>query len=85
VGATRDLIGEDEAALLLWRVRRMMAYAAGTPLSPGASSVHPHVALASAIDAARVGIPVEHRFRAADPGYVMLLPQARRLGLIEDI
>lgn len=81
----RGLVGEDEAALLLWRVSRMMAYAAGAPLSPGAPSVHPHVALASAIDAARVGIPVEHRFRARDPGNFMLLPQARRLGLIDDI
>lgn len=78
------LIGEDEAALFRWRVGRMRAYASGVPAPVLTRPAHAYVALATAIDGVRAGGAIDHRYATRDPGYFMLVPQARRLGLIED-
>jgi hypothetical protein len=77
------LLGSDEAAVFRWRIIRMRAYASGAGAPVPAPPPHPYVALASAIDSARAGSPAERHFAAHHPGYFMLVPQARRLGLIE--
>lgn len=85
-GAVAELLGETERGVFRWRVARMRAYRSSVP-TPGpddSAAAHPYVALARAIDAARSKGPVQRRFHGADPGYFMLLPQARRLGLLED-
>ena len=80
------LLGERETAIFRWRVARMRDYAAGNRALavPLGCQRHPYVDLALAIDAARGGGVSARRFRAREPGYFMLLPQARRRGLIED-
>lgn len=81
-----QVLGVEEHEVFAWRVARMRAYAARqpTPLPGGAASAHPYTKLARAIDDALGKRPSERLFHAADPGYFMLLPQARRLGLVED-
>ena len=85
-GSVTELLGETERGVFRWRVARMRAYRSSVP-TPGPDesvAAHPYVALARAIDAARSEGPVERGFHGSDPGYFMLLPQARRLGLLED-
>ena len=84
--ACRDLIGETESAVFRWRVARMRAYFAGktTPAPEEAAAAQPYVMLARAIDDPIRDRTNRRRFTAREPGYFMLLPQARRLGLLED-
>lgn len=81
-----QVLGVAEHEVFAWRVARMRAYAARqpTPLPGVAASAHPYVKLARAIDDALGKRPSDGPFHSADPGYFMLLPQARRLGLVED-
>jgi hypothetical protein len=80
------MVGEDEVAAFLARTARMRAYSDRSPVPAPtfASGEHPHVVLARAIDDARRGESISRRFAPLEPGYFMLLPQARRLGLLED-
>lgn len=77
------LLGPEEREVFSWRVARMRAYAAGRPGPSGAPPAHPYVELALAIDRQRAGGDGDRRFDPWTPGYFMLLPQARRLGLLE--
>ncbi len=81
-----ELLGQPEIDVFRWRVSRMRAYPAGvpTPAPSVAVAEHPYVRLARAIDDARSSPERPKRFASHEPGYFMLLPQARRLGLLED-
>lgn len=72
--------------LFVWRVGRMRAYQQGLEAltTPAPLIDSPHILLATAIDDARGGRFTKSRFAAGGPGYAMLLPQARRLGLLEE-
>jgi hypothetical protein len=77
-----QVLGVEDHELFAWRVARMRAYAGRkpTPLPGVAASAHPYVKLARAIDDALGKRASERPFHAGDPGYFMLLPQARRPG-----
>lgn len=77
-----ELLGASDAAVFGWRLCRMRAYATGRPLEVQAPT-HPYVALATAIDNARAGSANPRPFTSRHAGYLMLLPQARRLGLLD--
>jgi hypothetical protein len=44
----------------------------------------PHVHLVAAMEAVRKGAPIAGAFSPQTPGCLMLLPQARRLGLLKE-
>lgn len=80
-----QLVEPQHRSLFRYRVARMFAYSAATIVQPdNIVHDHPYVRLCLAIDDARAGREPFARFDAGDPGYFMLLPQARGLGLLED-
>lgn len=84
--ARTHTLDPTDVSVFAWRVARMRAYGnhAPTPPPPDAVRDHPYVALARAIDVARGDPDQIATFDPAEAGYLMLLPQARRLGLVRE-
>jgi hypothetical protein len=80
------LLGAEDVGVLAWRIARMRAWRdrSPTPCPTEAATAHPYVVLAQAIDFARLRFSPSVRFASRNEGYLMLIPQARRLGLVED-
>jgi hypothetical protein len=83
--AHRRLIGEVDTDAFAWRIDRMRAFTQGVEFAPHCPPPElPHVHLVAAMEAVRKGAPVSGAFSPQTPGCLMLLPQARRLGLLKE-
>lgn len=81
----RRLIGETDADAFSWRIDRMRAFTLGEEFVPRCPPPDlPHVHLVAAIQAVRHGASGSRAFSPKTPGCLMLLPQARRLGLLKE-
>lgn len=81
--ALRELLGPIEWGVFRYRASRMWAYHSREPVPlPAEAAAHPHAQLAAAIDAAVRSGSRGTTIRPELAGYLMLVPQARRLGLV---
>jgi hypothetical protein len=82
--ALGSLLDDEDRAVCCWRVERMRAYLRREKNGPVDSKIqqNPHVQLVMAIERTATGEPSDEQFGADQDGAFMLIPQARRLGLL---
>lgn len=79
----RQFLGETAAEIFQWRIASMRAWQNKQP-PPTSTLAHPYVQISAAIREAQVQPSATTMFDPQTPGHFMLLPQARRLGLVND-